>query len=163
MHAEVDPRQTNQQEHCRAHSPDRNARAARLNSRRNDRRQRSEENGARQRMSTRKAVRLRSRKVEEWNRSGTFEGQLQRDIQQPGADHCYRKELRFSIPLLHRETNNDDDRPNRQRQGRADKRQPAHGCRKQRRRKLMDCRSRRVVKPARVALERLVSQPAKEN
>jgi len=87
MHAEIDPRYSDQQEHRRTHDPNAQAHTSRLDPRREDRCQGAEENSARQRVSTRKTVRFRRREIEERHRPRALERELERDIQQPRADH----------------------------------------------------------------------------
>ena len=61
MHTEIDSRQANQQKRRCTHDPDQHSRAPRFDSRRKNRRERAKEAGARQRVSTGKAVSLRRR------------------------------------------------------------------------------------------------------
>ena len=114
-------------------------------------------------MSTRKTVRLRRREIEERHGPRTFEREFESDIQQPRADHRDREELRLATPLSHRKPNHDEDRSDSQRERRADEREAAHDRREWWRGELMNGRASSFVKVSRLAFERFVGQPAKEN
>ena len=114
-------------------------------------------------MSTRKTVRLRRREIEERHWPRALEREFQCDIQKCRASHRYREELRLAFPLPHHKADYDKDRSGSQRYRRADKREPAHDRRHERRGELMDQRSRRVIKPARVTFECFVRDPAEKD
>ena len=57
---------------------------------------RAEEDGAHQRVSTRKTVRLRWCQIEKGHRTRTFERELESHIQQRRSDHRDREEFRFT-------------------------------------------------------------------
>ena len=114
-------------------------------------------------MAAGKTVSLRKRQVEERLRTRTFERKLQRYIQQCGANHRDREQFRLTSPLLHRKSNDDDDRPDRQRDRRSNERKSAHDDRERWRRQLMNGSSCDFVKLAGIIFKYLVREPAKEN
>jgi len=114
-------------------------------------------------VATGKTVSFRERQVEERLRSRAFEGEFQSYIQQTSANHRDREEFRLATPLLHRKPNDDDDRPDSQRDCRADERKPTHDDRQRGRRKLVDGSACDVVKVSRFALEHFVREPAEKN
>ena len=114
-------------------------------------------------MTAGKTVGLRERQIKERFRPRTFESQLQRYIQQRGAAHRDREEFRLASPLFHRKLNDDDDRPNSQRDRSANDRKSTHDDCERWRSKLVDRRARDFVKASRIVFKDLVRQPPKEN
>lgn len=113
-------------------------------------------------MSAWKTVRLRRPRIEERNRTRTFERQLQRHVQKRAADHRDRKEFCFTSPPASRKPNDDDGREDRQHERRADEGEEPHDDGHRGGSKLVYCGSRCFVKLYRIAFEDLVREPTEE-
>ena len=103
MHAEIDPRESDQDKHYRRCDPDEGSGSSAFYATGKNRCETGEETATRERVSTRKTICRGRGQIEKWFRARSIERQFQRDIQHRRADHREREKSGFAAPLAQRE------------------------------------------------------------